>query len=75
MSFGINANYPEIQIAGGNTWYNNDYDTNFDYIPPHKWTHVMWCRDGTTYRMFLDGILVYSSTGGGHTFSHSNSNT
>lgn len=39
-------------------WYNNDLDVDFGDERLNKWTHVATTFDGTTRRLYLDGVLV-----------------
>lgn len=54
----INSGNVEMVLLGIGTIISTPY-TGFD-----KWTHVAVSYDGTTYRLYIDGSLVTSNTGG-----------
>ena len=59
----------DIWHSGGNGFYVSSPSVH-NRVPVHKWTHIMWSRDTSKYRMFIDGRLVEEITSG-TTFSNS----
>ena len=45
-------------------WNGSDvYTTNSGTISANQWSHLAWSKDGSTLRMFVNGVLAHTQTG------------
>ena len=45
-------------------WNGSDvFTTNSGTISANQWSHLAWSKDGTTLRMFVNGVLAHTQTG------------
>ena len=53
-----------IDLTSGNipSWYNGSSNNGSTAISQQSWSHVVFCRQGTTHRIFLNGVQTYSWT-------------
>ena len=58
MLFGSQSGNCVVRINGGDI----ELETGSNTISTGTWYHVAWTWDGTTHRLFLDGVLKDSST-------------
>ena len=72
MQLMIRSKGLDIWHSGGNGFYVSSPSIH-NRVPVHRWTHIMWSRDTSKYRMFIDGRLVEEITSG-TTFSNNGLN-
>jgi hypothetical protein len=75
-SFGVGNQSNALRTGTTNQiihyWWGNDISANSSLVNPNSWVNAVANFDGTTRKLFVNGVLIGSDTPTGHNVTNSN---